>query len=119
MDHAPPALLLAVLSVTGGWIGIPAVFGGNNGIEHFLDSVFVNGAATEAAASATGLGLELVLAVVSVLAALAGFYFAYVFYYLKPGTADALAERNRPVYDLVKNKYWVDEFYNNFWSHRC
>jgi len=66
----------------------------------------------KAVALTTGHGLELALAAVSVLVALGGFYIAYVFYCEKPGTAAALAERNRRAYDLVKNKYWVDEFYN-------
>ena len=109
-----PLCILALLSVAGGWIGIPAALGGNSGIERFLGPVFANGAAGEAVALTTGHGLELALAVVSVLVALAGFYIAYVFYYEKPGTATTLAERNRRTYDLVKNKYWVDEFYNAF-----
>jgi NADH-quinone oxidoreductase subunit L len=108
-----PLCVLALLSVAGGWVGIPSALGGNNGIERFLDPVFANGAATEAAAATTGHGLELVLAVVSVLVAVAGFYIAYVFYYEKPGTAAALAERNRRAYNLVNHKYWVDEFYRN------
>jgi NADH-quinone oxidoreductase subunit L len=109
-----PLVVLALLSVAGGWIGIPAALGGNNGIERFLGPIFANGATGEAVALTTGHGLELALAVVSVLVALAGFYIAYVFYYEKPGTATTLAERNRRTYDLVKNKYWVDEFYNAF-----
>ena len=109
-----PLCILALLSVAGGWIGIPAALGGNNGIERFLGPVFANGAASEAVALTTGHGLELALAAISVLVALAGFYIAYVFYYEKPGTAAALAERNRRTYNLVKNKYWVDEFYNAF-----
>jgi len=109
-----PLVVLALLSVAGGWIGIPAALGGNNGIERFLGPVFANGAAGEAVALTTGHGLELALAAISVLVALAGFYIAYVFYCEKPGTAAALAERNRRAYNLVKNKYWVDEFYNAF-----
>ncbi|MGA2896667.1 MAG: NADH-quinone oxidoreductase subunit L [Acidobacteriaceae bacterium] len=107
-----PLCILALLSVAGGWIGIPAALGGNNGIERFLGPVFANGATGEAVALTTGHGLELALAAISVLVALGGFYIAYVFYYEKPGTAAALAERNRRAYNLVKNKYWVDEFYN-------
>ncbi len=107
-----PLCILALLSVAGGWIGIPAALGGNNGIERFLGPVFANGAAGEAVASATGHGLELALAAISVLVALGGFYIAYVFYYEKPGTAAALAERNKAAYNLVKNKYWVDELYS-------
>ena len=109
-----PLVILAILSVVGGWIGIPAALFGSNRIEHFLDPVFANGAAAEAIASTTGHGLELVLALVSVLVAAAGFYIAYIFYYEKPGTAGALAERNSRAYAFVKNKYWVDEFYSAF-----
>ena len=109
-----PLAILAILSVVGGWIGIPAALFGSNRIEHFLGPVFAGGAASEAVASTTGHGLELALTLVSVLVAVAGFYIAYIFYFEKPGTAAALAERHRPAYNLVKNKYWVDEFYSAF-----
>ena len=109
-----PLIVLALLSVVGGWVGIPAALGGNNQIERFLGPVFANGTASKAVATTTGHGLELVLAVISVLVALAGFYIAYVFYYEKPGRAAALAERNKAAYNLVKNKYWVDELYGAF-----
>ena len=35
-----PLIVLAILSVIGGWVGIPAALGGHNEIEHFLDPVF-------------------------------------------------------------------------------
>jgi NADH-quinone oxidoreductase subunit L len=109
-----PLVVLAILSLVGGWVGVPAAMFGSNHIERFLDPVFTNGTAAEAVAATTGHALELVLAVVSVLVAVAGFTIAYVFYYEKPGTADALAESNTRTYAVVKNKYWVDEFYNAF-----
>ncbi len=109
-----PLAVLALLSLVGGWVGIPASLGGNNQIERFLDPVFANGTASEAVATTTGHGLELILAVISVLVALAGFYIAYIFYYEKPGSAAAFAVRYKAAYSLVENKYWVDEFYNAF-----
>jgi NADH-quinone oxidoreductase subunit L len=129
-----PLVVLAILSVAGGWVGIPAALGGSNHFEHFLDPVFTaaqgaplsEGAAisfmishpdmTEHALAQTIAAdyLEIGLAAISVLVALAGFYFAYVFYYRKPGTATALANRAKPGYATLENKYWVDEFYNNF-----
>jgi NADH-quinone oxidoreductase subunit L len=108
-----PLVLLAILSIAGGWVGIPTAMGGNNQIEQFLDPVFAHRAASEAI-TATGHGLELVLALISVLVAVAGFYIAYVFYYEKPGTAAAIADKNKAVYSLVKNKYWIDEIYSAF-----
>jgi len=107
-----PLVVLAILSVIGGWVGVPAAMFGHNEIERFLDPVFSSGAAS--AGAATGRGLELTLAAISVLTAALGYYFAYLFYYKKPGTAAELASRSRPVYVTLENKYWVDEFYANF-----
>ena len=59
----------------------------------------------------TSRAAEPILALISVLAAFIGFYFAYVLYYRKPGTAAALAERFKPLYNLLDHKYWVDEIY--------
>jgi NADH-quinone oxidoreductase subunit L len=109
-----PLAVLAVLSVIGGWVGVPAAMGGHNEIGHFLDPVFGTGPAAEAVTSTTGHGLELSLAVVSLLTAALGFYIAYLFYYKKPEMAAALADRHKAAYALLAHKYWVDEFYNNF-----
>ena len=109
-----PLVVLAILSVVGGWVGVPAAFGGHDEIGHFLDPVFGGSPAAGAAAPGTSSVLELSLAVVSVLVALGGFYLAYLFYYKKPGTAAELADRHQAVYLILKNKYWVDEFYGSF-----
>ena len=109
-----PLVVLAILSVIGGWIGWPAALLGHNEIGRFLDPVFANGAATDAVASTGSHGLELALAAISVLVAVTGFYIAYIFYYKKPGTAAALATRTKPAYTILENKYWVDQFYSHF-----
>ena len=109
-----PLVVLAILSFVGGWVGVPAaIFGGHNEIEHFLSPVF---SATEIAPAAdiAGHGLELSLAAISVLTALAGLGLAYFLYIVKPGTSTALAQRFKPVYTLVENKFYVDELYSAF-----
>jgi NADH-quinone oxidoreductase subunit L len=108
-----PLIILAILSVLGGLVGVPAAMGGHNEIGHFLDPVFASNAVAQSEAVGRR-GLEVGLAGISVLVALTGFYFAYVFYYKKPGTAAALAEKAKAAYTLVENKYFVDEFYTNF-----
>jgi NADH-quinone oxidoreductase subunit L len=105
-----PLVILAILSIIGGWVGVPAAMGGHDEIGHFLDPIFASGAMTEVAA--TSHSLELGLAFVSVLVALAGLYIAYVFYYKKPRTAAALAGRVPALYRLVENKFYVDEIYS-------
>ncbi len=113
-----PLAVLAVLSIVGGWVGIPAALGGHNKIEHFLDPVFASTAALHGAsavnADQVSHSLELTLAAVSVLVALLGFAAAYLFYYRKPGTAAALARRAPALYSLVDHKFYVDELYHNF-----
>jgi NADH-quinone oxidoreductase subunit L len=108
-----PLVVLAILSVIGGWVGWPAALGGRNEIEHFLSAVFSAGESAPTA-EAAGHGLELGLAAVSVLVALAGFGLAYFLYIFKPGTSTALAQRFKPVYTLLENKFYVDELYANF-----
>jgi NADH-quinone oxidoreductase subunit L len=105
-----PLVILAILSVVGGWVGVPAAMGGHDEIGHFLDPVFTSGGAVEAATASRS--LELGLAVISVLVAAIGFFIAYVFYYKKPRTAAALAARVPALYRLVENKFYIDEIYS-------
>jgi NADH-quinone oxidoreductase subunit L len=105
-----PLMILAVLAVVGGWVGIPTAFGGHNEFEHFLDPVFSAGHEAVAAVPASG-GTAFALSAVAITVFAIGFYFAYSFYYRKPGTAAALAEKYKTVYSLLDHKYWVDEIY--------
>jgi NADH-quinone oxidoreductase subunit L len=104
-----PLGILAILSVIGGWVGVPLAFGGHNEFEHFLEPVF--NPVGHVAEHVTSRAAEPLLAVISVATALLGFYFAYAFYYRKPGTAAALAKKFSPAYSLVSHKFWVDEIY--------
>ncbi len=109
-----PLVVLAILSLIGGWVGIPAVFHGANHFEHFLDPVFATTAIATPALNADNEShtLELILACISVATALLGLLIAYIFYYRRPGTAAALANRAKPLYNLVANKFYVDEIYH-------
>ena len=64
-----PLVVLAILSVIGGWVGIPIVFGGSDEVEHFLQPIFNEGV-VGTVTNVTSHGLELGLAAVSVLVAL-------------------------------------------------
>jgi len=113
-----PLAILALLSVVGGWVGVPAALGGSNHFEHFLDPVFASTAnlhgASAVNADQVSHSLELALAAISVLVALAGFAVAWLFYYRKPGTAASLARRFQPIYSLVDHKFYIDELYHNY-----
>lgn len=104
-----PLVILAILSVVGGYVGIPHVLGGGANFEKFLEPVFEasklpeNGHGSEA--------LELGLMALSVVAALLGIYLAYVYYLKNPRLSEEFAKRHRTLYETVHNKYFVDEIY--------
>ena len=108
-----PLALLAVLSVIGGWVGVPAAFFGSNHFEHFLDPVFLAAGDLQHAPPVENIShlLEWTLAGISVMAALAGWAVADLFYRRRPGTLGALAAGN-PFYRVVAHKFYVDEIYN-------
>jgi NADH-quinone oxidoreductase subunit L len=105
-----PLAVLAFLSFVGGWIGWPNVLGGSNRFEHFLDPV-LNTAATTPVHEASN-ATELALMGISILAVAAGWFAAYMMYVSKPELPGKLATQFSAIYNLVLNKYWIDELYN-------
>jgi len=107
-----PLVLLAFLSIFGGYVGIPAVLGGVNRFHHFLEPVLAHYPVTGAAAQPASHGLELLLMGVSTVVVLGGVYYAYRMYVRQPTLAADLARRLGPLYRLSFNKYFVDEAYH-------
>jgi len=105
-----PLILLAGLSIVGGWVGIPLVLGGGNWFEHFLEPVFVP--RVELAVVEHSHMLELMLMVLSVVVGLLGIVVAYLFYLKRPEMPGRLVERFGGLYQLVYHKYFVDEVYS-------
>ena len=119
-----PLLVLAVLSVVGGWVGIPKSlsFGADlNRFEHFLAPVFEPATAQEAHAAASvgegsmagsGMGLEYLLMLATLVVVAVGFVLAHRFYRSRPEIPERLAERFPTLGNLLANKYYVDELYD-------
>jgi len=107
-----PLVVLAVLSVVGGWIGIPHVLGGGAWFENFLEPVMASasGAGQEAAGHAD-VSLEYILMAVAVVLVLASIYAAYNLYVKNPARAGSIRKSLSGLHKAVYNKYWVDEFY--------
>jgi NADH-quinone oxidoreductase subunit L len=107
-----PLIVLAVLSVVGGWVGIPHVLGRilpwhpGNWLEGWFEGAIraVHGPNISGA-------FELSLMGVSV--SLAGFaaLLAYHFYIEAPEKPARFAKQFHRTYELIYNKYFVDEFY--------
>jgi NADH-quinone oxidoreductase subunit L len=117
-----PLKVLGVLSIVGGFLGIPGVLFHHpewNLIDRFLKPIMLplghhggeHGAHAEAHLS---VGLEVGLMVLSVAVALAGIWLARRFYW-GPQAFERprrLAERAAFAYRLLLNKYYVDELYD-------
>jgi NADH-quinone oxidoreductase subunit L len=106
-----PLVVLAILSVIGGWFALPAFFQRPDYFANFLGPVFGVREAVEAGGEAAVRQLELILAGVAVLAALLGWAVAYWLYVSNPRKADDLAKSMKPAYATLLNKYYVDELY--------
>ena len=105
-----PLIILAVLSIVGGFIGFPIVEGWNQ-FGEFLSPVFaVPPKVAEAAHHSAG--FEVGMMVVSIIIAVLGILSAYRMYIQKPGLPDRLAERYSIPYQMIANKYWMDEIYD-------
>ena len=106
-----PLVVLALLSVIGGWFALPTFFQGPDYFANFLGPVFGAREAMETGAEAAAHQLELILAGVAVVAAAIGFIVANWLYVSRPGKADELAQSMKPAYTTLLNKYYVDELY--------
>lgn len=120
-----PLIILGLLSLVGGWIGVPAALGGSDHFQHFLDPVFAAyapAAETPTPANEAGIGhpasgehedrgMELALMGVSVGVAVIGFGGAWYLYYKRTDLPAKMAESAGSFYRLVLDKYRIDELY--------
>jgi NADH-quinone oxidoreductase subunit L len=90
-----PLVILAILSIVGGFMF---------NIPKFLEPMFK--LAEEG-------GIPGWVATVPMVAGIAGIALAYLFYVLAPGIPAGIASAFKPVYTLIYNKYYVDEFYDS------
>lgn len=106
-----PLVILAIGAVFGGLAGLPHWFPGHptNWFEHWMSPVFT---AAEGLKFLDNTSLELTLMAVSVALAASSASLAYYMYAGGGRHLPAqLAERLKPIYTLVYNKYWIDELY--------
>jgi NADH-quinone oxidoreductase subunit L len=110
-----PLIVLAVLSVCGGWMAAPQLMGGVNHFEQFLAPIFATGAAAPAAAAseASAGAAELLRALLGapVIAGLLGFLLAWWLYIKSPETPKKWAQSLSALYKLLSGKYFIDELY--------
>ncbi len=92
-----PLIILALLSIFSGFIGIPDIKFSIHKflfIEHLKEAHF-----------------DFKVALTSNIIALSGILLAYLIYGLKIINADNLKQKSGIIYNILKNKYYIDEFY--------
>jgi NADH-quinone oxidoreductase subunit L len=107
-----PLVVLAMLSLLGGLIGLPDAYGElagvpqSNSLHYFLQSVAPSPVHHVEAAT------EFQLASTATLAGLVGILFATVLYVWRRDLVTRIVAAIRPLYELVRDKYRIDELYD-------
>jgi NADH-quinone oxidoreductase subunit L len=124
-----PLVILAALSIGGGWIGWPGSLAGHNYFDKFLGPVFRTSTptpnteqaepgeatpaeqTTEGTEPQTGHSTEVMFTGISLGAAFLGVFCAWLLYLRRPELPDQIAAAAHGLYSAVANKYWIDELY--------
>jgi NADH-quinone oxidoreductase subunit L len=115
LHDAPPAMafaliVLAIGSVTAGWLGLGGRF------ERFLEPSFSSASSVRLQPDVVPAGdvasIETTLMVVSVVVALAGIGLASYFWLKNRAAADRMADRFPGLHRVLEHKYYVDEIYD-------
>jgi NADH-quinone oxidoreductase subunit L len=125
-----PLIILAICAASAGWLGWPHSLGGSNRFEAFLQPVFAREApilkAEEPGQLAAGAreeehtsSTEYLLMILSIAAAGVGWGMAWKAYRdADKGYAEPLAVKARLAYNVLLNKYYVDEGYDYAFTGR-
>jgi NADH-quinone oxidoreductase subunit L len=110
-----PLIILAVLSVIGGFVGIPEIFSGEHGnqFHNWLAPVFKDAERKLSFFGSHTHTEEIILMTLSTLGAIVSILFARYVYLKNPQFAVNTAKKFKGIYNLLWNKYFVDEVYDS------
>ena len=122
-----PLIVLAILSIVGGYIGLPKLIGDlvggvPNYLEHYLSPVFANANEYMHAHAHHGEhshSLEWGLMGVSVVIALVGITIAYMLYIVNPEIPRKFTNAFPGLHRAVYNKWYIDELYDFIFINPC
>ena len=109
-----PLMVLAGLSIVGGFIGIPEIFSGEHGnlFHNWLSPIFKSAERKLLTYGSHSHFEEILLMVISVAGAAGSILFARYVYIKKQSIAVQTSKRFSKGYNLLWNKYFVDEAYD-------
>jgi NADH-quinone oxidoreductase subunit L len=106
-----PLIVLAALSIVGGFIGVPESLGGHHWLEHFLEPVFKNSAALLHNTPSVQ-QTDWILMAVSVAGALIALAYAYSRYIKNAHVPVRDEEERHALVNLSYHKFYIDELYD-------
>jgi NADH-quinone oxidoreductase subunit L len=115
-----PLMVLAFLSICGGWFALPVLWGEKNTFEIFLDPV-LRGVEKETAVVQLGqhtLFKEYFLMILSLSVAGLGLWLAYRVFLKNPKLHERVAELFPRLHKVLVYKYYVDEIYDALFVNR-
>lgn len=107
-----PLIVLAVLSVVGGFINIPEVLGGGESLANFLAPIFAD-SATKLPHIEISSSTEWTLMIVMLVAVIATIFYARHKYITKRNVPVDESEKLSPLHQTLYRKYYIDEIYES------
>jgi NADH-quinone oxidoreductase subunit L len=116
-----PLVVLAGLSIAGGWVAWPEILGGSSAFICFLEPVVAvpHELRAEAAKGVSSRGGEIGLMLLSEGLVVCGILAAWYLYIKRTELPQQIANRLGWFYRLVYNKYYVDEIYDSLFVNRA
>lgn len=100
-----PLVILAVLSFVGGWVGVPAGFGGEDHFYHFLAPLIVQHGQPHDHT------MEMIVGLATMLAVSVSGLIAWTMYAQRSPWPAKMAAKSQRMYRTLLNKYYIDEMY--------
>ena len=126
-DHIPespltitiPLMVLGFLAVVGGYVGVPAILGGNNRFEHFLAPVFERTQHHYEIHAHGSHTTEYTMMALSVIIAVVGIFVAWNMYIKNTTLPAKFTAKFAGLHKAVFNKWYIDELYDFVFVNPC
>jgi NADH-quinone oxidoreductase subunit L len=112
---AIPLIVLAALSIIGGWVGLPEWLLWGDAFKRFLAPIFTNRGplgVPEVMIDVHRFSVSMTLSMIALAAGLIGIFLAWMLYIQHPELPGRVADRARGLRELLWRKYYVDEIYD-------
>ncbi|MGD0288388.1 MAG: NADH-quinone oxidoreductase subunit L [Candidatus Binataceae bacterium] len=112
---AIPLIVLAALSIIGGWVGLPEWLLWGDAFKRFLAPIFTNRGplgVPEVMIDVHRFSVSMTLSMIALAAGLIGIFLAWMLYIQHPELPGRIADRARGLRELLWRKYYVDEIYD-------